>query len=102
MPSYKTWSSKCEECDQEVNVKTPLKNHEETKHEHWSRTWAVWLVCVMNVNGKRKWRLDVVTPMNDVWPRCDECDYKTGVSTSEASYRSETLKIFHIDLTIQE
>ena len=54
----------------------------------------------MNVNGKRKF--DVVTPMNDVWPRCDECDYKTGVSTSEASYRSETLKIFHIDLTIQE
>ena len=34
-------------------------------------------------------KTEVVTPKNDVWPRCDECDYKPGVRNNEASQRRE-------------
>ena len=64
-----------------MKVRTPLKYHEEKKHEDWMQTWTIWLVCVMNLNGKMEWIPDVVPTRNDVWPRCDECNYKPGVRT---------------------
>ena len=79
-PPYKTWASK-----RRKNVIKKWKSKHQNTMKKRSRTWTVWQVCVTNVTDKLEWGIDVVTPKDDIWPRCDECDYKPGVRTSEAS-----------------
>ena len=39
---------------------------------------------LLSIWSRHDIKTEVVTPKNDVWPRCDECDYKPGVRNNEA------------------
>ena len=50
-----------------------MKYHEEKKHEEWRRIWIILLVCD-GCEWETEVKTEVVTPKNDVWPRCEQCD----------------------------